>query len=535
MVHRSSRAFAWVQGMGLFVSLVFASSASAREYLVKLKKVNSFKQGSQSFSAKFGLKILDQHKAGKLIKINISEPDAKEHARRLVDIMHDETVEYVVPNSKIKALQVPDDPRYSEQWALAKVRAENAWNTTKGNRSIVVAVIDTGIDYKHPDLAANMWTNTQEIPDNDIDDDKNGYVDDVVGWDFNKGDDDPMDATSSANPGHGTHCAGIIGAVGNNAEGISGINQMVSLMAVRFLGEDGSGDLLGGIKSIDYAIANGAHVISASWGASISRSNAEPLIEAVKRASDKGVIFVAAASNDGASNDKAEMFPANASFANTITVAASRSDDTKPSWSNWGRHSVHLSAPGNSILSTLPSNGYGLLSGTSMATPLVAGLAALMLSSAKEGNKARPSGEVLRSIMQSTGSKVDIETACDCRIDAEAAVNSLTDNKLVVVPASLVIPPEGKHKFTAFGGEGNLTFSVSNGEVASIDENGVLTAIAKGETRVRVIDAAGNRAESLPIRVWIRRDTSNYCPIGITVICDFICWWDPSFYWCEEK
>ncbi|NBX83967.1 hypothetical protein EBQ90_12935 [bacterium] len=291
-------------------------------------------------------------------------------------------VEYVVENFKLKALQLPNDPEISKQWSVGKVRAAEAWSQGVGSRGVVVAVIDTGVDFKHPDLQDNIWNNKKETPGNGVDDDQNGYVDDVHGYDFFADDADPNDETSGQNPGHGTHCAGIVGAVGDNGKGITGMSQQVSIMVLRFLGANGTGDLMNAVKSIDYAIKNGAQIISASWGAAVGAAQAQPISEAIGRANDAGVLFVAAASNDGKNNDKYEVYPANTPLPNMITVAASTSSDGKPSWSNFGQGKVSVSAPGEAIYSTLPQEKFGELSGTSMATPLVSGLAALMLSTA---------------------------------------------------------------------------------------------------------------------------------------------------------
>ena len=214
-----------------------------------------------------------------------------------------------------------------KQWALSKVKAPEAWEYNTGTKETVVAVIDTGVALQHEDLAEQIWTNKNEIPNNGIDDDNNGFIDDIRGWDFNANDNNnPDDETSQRNPGHGTHCAGIIGAVGNNGIGISGLAHNVSIMPIRFLGANGSGDLMGGAKS-DYAIKNKADIISASWGAAVNRAQMKPILEAMQRAKEKGILFIAAVANDGKSNDFREVYPANAGLSNVISVAASDPSD----------------------------------------------------------------------------------------------------------------------------------------------------------------------------------------------------------------
>jgi len=385
-----------------------------------------------------------------------------------------------------------------------------------------------------------MWVNTKEIAGNGKDDDNNGYVDDIYGYDFNKNDADPMDEIGQQNPGHGTHCAGIVGAVGNNSQGISGMSQEVSMMAVRFLGADGSGDLMGAAKAIDYAVNNGANVISASWGATLPESQAQPVIEAISRANDKGVIFVVAAANDGKNNDVTSVFPANTNLPNIIAVSASNNSDAKPTWSNFGMSKVHVAAPGDAIYSTLPSQKFGNLSGTSMATPLVSGLVALMLSH----NKALTAPQA-KAILQSTGAKVAIETACECRVDAAAAVDRVIANALTVVPQAATINPTQTLQFGAIGGKPGYKFASSADSIATIDASGLLTAVSVGEVNVTVTDETGANDTSLRIRVV--EPTSDggsggggggggdlECPLD-PAMCEAICQILPDMPWCARQ
>jgi thermitase len=508
------------------------SSAQAAEYIVKLKKTSDDTLAlTQTLRTQGDVAVKDQHKAGSLLKIEFLTDDKKAEAARLVQLINDPRVEYVVENIKFHMFGTPNDPRFQEQWALQKVNAERAWDQTTGSKDIVVAVIDTGVDAQHEDLKENMWTNPDEIAGNGIDDDGNGFVDDTAGWDFRDGDNNPHDETSDKNPGHGTHCAGIIGAVGDNNKGISGMTQNVSIMPVRFLGADGSGDLMNGAKAIDYAVEKGADIISASWGAAVGRSAVAPILEAIERAQQKGVIFVAAAANDGKSNDTREVYPANAGLPNVISVAASQDDDTKPSWSNFGKMNVDLASPGHKILSTLPSNKYGLLSGTSMATPLVAGLVALMASSQKDDAALKPT--VAKALLQATGSQVAIETACNCRVDADAVLTALDNQTLTVVPNAITLAPEADLQFEAFGGQGPYTYAVDNSSIAGMNENGMFHAVAEGETKVMVTDANGENATSLIIRVANKPEPSADCPLPNPMMCTLMCAVDPSLPWCQ--
>ncbi len=284
--------------------------------------------------------------------------------------------------------QLPNDPLFSQLWGLhntgqkdangndgfedADIDAPEAWETTQGSKDVLVGVIDTGIDYTQEDLAANMWTNAGEIPDNKIDDDNNGFIDDIHGWDFSNSDNDPMDDHS-----HGTHLAGTIGAIGNNEKGVIGVSPNVRLMALKFLGAGGSGTLADAVSAIDYAVTMKAQVLNNSWGGG---GYSQSLADVIKKANKNNVLFVAAAGNDSANNDVAKHYPSSYDHPNVLAVAATNNQDALARFSNYGLKSVHVSAPGEDILSSVPGNQYKTMSGTSMATPHVVGVAALLLS-----------------------------------------------------------------------------------------------------------------------------------------------------------
>lgn len=252
-----------------------------------------------------------------------------------------------------------------------------------GSKKVVVGVIDSGIDWEHPDLKDNLYENTKEIAGNGIDDDGNGYIDDIHGWNFkdnsNKSDDDNS---------HGTHCAGIIGAVGNNAKGISGVNWEVTLMPLKFLGADGSGGTSGALEAIEYGTKMGVQILSNSWGGGGKSSLVEA---AINKAEAKGILFVAAAGNDGTDNTTKPHYPSNYTLDNVVSVAATDNQGVLARFSNYSLKDVHVAAPGVNILSTVPfeiydtdegetPSWYRSYSGTSMATPYVSGVAALMLA-----------------------------------------------------------------------------------------------------------------------------------------------------------
>lgn len=320
--------------------------------------------------------------------------------------------------------KTPNDPMYGQQWDWPKVDAPDAWAKTTGAHNIVVTDIDTGIDYNHEDLAANVWQNTAECHGTPgVDDDGNGYVDDCHGIDTINGDSDPFDDN-----GHGTHTGGTIGAVGNNGVGVTGFNWHVQVMPCKSHSSSGVGTVASIIECYQYVkmekVKYGYDIVATnnSYGGCTEACDWNPATyDAIKALIKPGVIMAFAAGNSGRDNDIQPNYPSNYDLPNILAVAATDSNDNRPGFSEWGRRSVDVGAPGANVYSTLPGNRYGSESGTSMATPHVAGLVALLHS----WKRSLPWWK-LRNLIMSGGDKVaslDGSTVSGRRINAAGSMS----------------------------------------------------------------------------------------------------------------
>ncbi|MEJ5347088.1 MAG: S8 family serine peptidase [Desulfosoma sp.] len=297
-----------------------------------------------------------------------------EPSKRMEEVLQSlnarDDVEFAEPNYLRQKLEiVPNDPYYGEQWALEKIGMPQAWEVSSGSGSVLLGVVDTGIDLSHEDLADKIWRNRWEVCGNGRDDDGDGYVDNCRGINVITGHGDPWD-----DDGHGTHVAGIAAAVGNNARGMAGVDWRTTILPVKFLGE-GGGNVADFVEAVAFAKARGVRVINMSFGG-YSYSEAEK--RAISGASN--ILFVAAAGNERYDNDFHPLYPASYDLPNLISVASTNKADRMSLFSNYGVQTVHVAAPGENVLGTLPGNDYNNLSGTSMSTALVSGLATLILS-----------------------------------------------------------------------------------------------------------------------------------------------------------
>ncbi|MCG7546392.1 S8 family serine peptidase [Pseudoalteromonas sp. Of7M-16] len=414
-------------------------------------------------------------------------------------------VSYVEPNYIVTALAIPDDSRFDELWGLhntgqtggtndADINAPEAWDISIGSRDVIVGVIDTGVDYNHPDLAANMWLNPGEIAGDGVDNDGNGYVDDVYGINAITDSGDPMD-----DQGHGTHVSGTIGATGNNALGVVGVNHEVSIVGCKFLNSSGSGSTGDAIKCIDYMVGlkNAGHnvsVLNNSWGGGGFN---QALYDSISASEQAGILFVAAAGNSARDNDVSPGYPSSYDHDSVLAVASTTHTDSMSSFSQWGLTSVDLGAPGSNVLSTVPGGGYSSFSGTSMATPHVAGAAALALA-------VNPSLTTLelKNLLMESGKPIaalDGKTVSGKRLDAHQALIDADPE-----PGFRVIATPISQQVTA--GENadyQLTFnSIANwdGDIAltaSGDLNGVTlskTTVKPGDTAVLSVPTTAETA-----------------------------------------
>jgi len=420
-----------------------APAFRAGELMVK------FKSGAQAETVHRGLAVQRLARWGRWEHVKLPAGADTEAMRRwYLDQPGVEAAEF---NRYARKAALPNDPLFPLQWGLhntgqvvggaagtpsADIGAAAAWDRHTGSRAVVVAIIDSGIDRHHPDLAANLWVNPREIADNGIDDDGNGKVDDVWGWNFVANNNRPQD--DDVDGGHGSHVAGIVGAVGNNGKGVAGVNWQVSLMAVKVLNAYGYAADSDIVAGIDYAVGEGARVLNLSLTYGCGQTGSLSVREALQRAAERGVLVVVAAGNDGCDNDARATYPGSWPISTLLAVGASDAHDRPAVFerrrgsSSYGAQSVHLFAPGKHIYSTLivARGPYGLESGTSMAAPFVSGAAALLMAH-RPGLATRQVREILLLAARPldalqglavTGGRLDLGAAMDYELAASRPI-----------------------------------------------------------------------------------------------------------------
>ncbi len=372
-------------------------------------------------------------------------------------------VEYAEPDIifKLSAKKMPNDPLFPKQWGFNNssdkdIDAPEGWSKETGDGKVIIGILDTGVDYNHEDLKKNIWTNSKECNGvKGVDDDGNGYIDDCHGWNAVDNNGNPQDDN-----GHGTHVAGIAAAVGNNKVGVTGVNWHAELLPLKFMKSDGVGKLSDAVECIEYVIDNikkgrNIKIINASWG---GYQSSKALRDAIKKLRQSDVLFVAAAGNDKNNNDAKPFYPASYDLDNIISVAATDKDDNLASFSNYGKNSVDVAAPGVDILSTYPGNKYRYMSGTSMATPFVTGLASLIWSE-KDGYSYKD----VKNIIENNGDKLSslslIKTSSRINADKSLKVQS---NPVIKEPDLRVKPEEYDYGKVKVGKQERAKFILSN-------------------------------------------------------------------------
>ncbi|MDH5547512.1 MAG: S8 family serine peptidase [Gammaproteobacteria bacterium] len=474
---------------------VLLPTAASDGFIVKFKSTSS-RASQQNTLATAGLKTVERFALTSGLSF-VQTVTGQNKTNALSTLQQNPAIEYVEPNYLVQVEVVPNDPDFNRQYGLsnsgqnggarnADISAPEAWDLTTGEGALI-AVVDTGVDYNHPDLSSNIWINNGEVPNNGIDDDHNGYVDDIRGWDFANSDNDPMD-----DHGHGTHVSGIIAAQGNNGTGVAGVNWKASIMALKFMDGTGIGSTVNAIRAINYAVAMGARVSNNSWGGA---GYSQALYDTIQAAAQKGHLVVAASGNDGVNNDDPNTphYPSGYNLNNIISVAATDSSDNRAIFSNFGATTVDLGAPGVRIYSTLPGRSYQFMDGTSMAAPFVTGVAGLIISRLPDINI----DTLVNAIINNTDpvSSMTGITTTGGRLNAFKALSSVTAD-IKISPNTANVGINDTLQFSAQGGTAPYQWSVNNTALAQIDSRGFFRALSAGKVQVNVIDASGFRSNT---------------------------------------
>jgi len=386
------------------------------EYVVRLKSNVMMNMDKQTLSNALGAYVKSTIPTQNIVVVKKAVVETESSA--IATLKANPMVDVAEPNLIYRINRLPDDPLLGNLWGMKNIGQkdsqgkvgtpgvdigmEQAWDIETGSEKMVVAVIDTGVDFTHPDLQANLWTNEAEANGQaGVDDDGNGVIDDIHGYNAITGTGDAHD-----DQGHGSHCSGTIGAKGNDGKGIVGVNWDVRIMAVKFLSAQGSGTLEDAVKAIDYANRMGAKVMSNSWGGG---GFSQTLLDVIKQSNEKGAIFIAAAGNDNNNNDTKASYPATYDVPNIISVAAIDNQGARANFSSYGKKTVHVGAPGVNVYSSTGGD-YASWSGTSMATPHVSGVAALVWSHEPNLTNLELKARILKTARPIAGLKGKVST-----------------------------------------------------------------------------------------------------------------------------
>ncbi len=404
-------------------------------------------------------------------------------------------VKYIEKDHIVKAVLIPNDEKYKKkQKNIRRLNVEKAWDISTGSHDVVVAVSDTGLSATNPDIKNNVWVNLNEIPGNKIDDDKNGRVDDVSGWNYWSNKNSPRDDN-----GHGTHVSGIIGGEGNNGVGMAGINWHIQILPLKFLNHEGSGYTDAAIEGIIDAADFGVRILNASWGGG---GYSQALMDTIEYAYQRGMLIMAAAGNDGSNNDFGDHYPSDYDHMGILSVASSDKAGRLSNFSNMGLTSVDVVAPGSGIYSTIGGR-WGYMSGTSMASPMVAGVAALMLSVDPNLTVDQlRNGLINAADLRDKYYKRNITSGGD--LNAQKALLQLQDG-FQLWPQRVSILSGSRYNFTTYKAEGEVTWHLSREDLGTIDQDGVFTSIEgmEGKLTIFATDATGTTLSTNAAQVVI--------------------------------
>ena len=502
----------WVKLLSVYlvviiIVLIHAATGSANalyregELLLRLKEVDlkETHEKKVEFLSSMNVEVKKIFDFNKTYLIQIPKNETVMQA--LKRLRNTESVQIVEPNYIRSAKFLPNDPLFDQQYAHQIIQSQQAWDVTTGGGSILIGISDSGIDNLHHDLSDNLWKNLNEDwsygspRHNGIDDDVDGYVDNYYGINTVDGNGDTMDIF-----GHGTHVAGIIGAIGNNGIGVAGLNHKVSMMALKFLNDDGDGTIADEIETIEYARKKNVRIMNMSFGG-YDYSEIEKL--AIESSND--ILFVAAAGNETTNNDNSPLYPASYHLPNIISVAATDKNDNLAFFSNFGIRNVHIAAPGVNILSTFPGDSYKSFSGTSMSAPIVTGVAGLILAGNSRLNPIQVKERILRTSDQVQGLQDKILTGG--RINAYK---------------SLIAVIGGPHIYRVYPDKGPIGSQIAiygsefGSQTGRVQFNGKIDAIITSWTNETIMAVVAEGTTSGPATVITNTGISNGYNFTIT-------------------